>query len=166
MSYIFRRMQKNDVESIWALFQGLKKEKIDMSFAEVNDSEEILDFIDNPAQLTYVAVSEENPHEVLCLVKGRREMTEKKRHAAFLSAATHPEARGGGLVAKLTEFALNEMRNEGVTIARIYVYSDNTASVNAIKKLDFIHAGTVLRHHKDPSTGAYIDDLIYHKILD
>ena len=166
MNCIFRKIQKEDIESIWALFQWLKEEKIDMSFAEVKDREEILDFIDNPAQLTYVAVSEENPHEVLCLVKGRREMTAEKRHSAFLSAATHPKARGTGLVAKLTEYALEEMKKEGVTIARIYVYSNNKSSMSAIKKLDFIHAGTVLRHHKDPFTGAYVDDQIYHKILD
>lgn len=166
MNCIYRKIQKEDIESIWTLFQGLKEEKIDMSFAEVKDIEEILDFIDNPAQLTYVAVSEDQPHEVLCLVKGRREMTSEKRHAAFLSAATHPKVRGIGLVAKLTAYALEEMQKEGITIARIYVYSNNKSSVNAIRKLNFIHAGTVLRHHKDPSTGAYIDDLIFHRILD
>ena len=166
MNYIFRKMQVNDTESIWTLFQGLKAEKIDMSFTKITQKEEILAFVDNPSELTYVAVSEEEPHKILCLVKGRREMTEEKRHAAFLSAATHPNVRGGGLVADLTEFALKEIKDEGVTIARIYVYSNNSASLNAIKKLDFIHAGTVLRHHKDVTTGVYIDDLIFHKILD
>jgi ribosomal protein S18 acetylase RimI-like enzyme len=166
MNYIFRKMQVNDTESIWTLFQGIKVEKIDMSFAEITQKEEILAFVDNPSELTYVAVSEEDPHEVLCIVKGRREMTEEKRHAAFLSAATHPNFRGDGLVAKLTEFALKDMKNEGVNIARIYVYSNNCASINAIKKLNFIHAGTVLKHHKDIITGEYIDDLIFHNILD
>ncbi|MBO1265895.1 GNAT family N-acetyltransferase [Proteiniclasticum sp. SCR006] len=166
MNYIFRRVQMKDRESIWALFQELKEEKIDMSFAEVSHMEEILAYIDNPAELTYVAASLDQPHKVLCLVKGRREMTTEKRHAVFLSAATLKEARGNGLAVKLTEFALAEMKKEGVTIARIYVYSNNSASLHAIGKMDFIHAGTVLRHHKDPSTGAYIDDLIYHKILE
>jgi ribosomal protein S18 acetylase RimI-like enzyme len=165
MHYNFRKIQAADIESVWTLFQGVKAEKIDMSFAEIT-KEEILAFLDNPSELTYVAVLEEDPHQVLCLVKGRREMTDKKRHATFLSAATHPDARGGGLVASLTEFALNEMKTEGVTIARIYVYSNNLASLNAVKKLDFIHAGTVLRHHKDSLTGEYIDDLIFHKVLD
>lgn len=166
MNCLFRRMNAHDLESIWSLFQGIKAEKIEMSFAEITQKEEILAYVDNPSELTYVAVSEEEPHTVLCLVKGRREMTEEKRHAAFLSAATHPQVRGMGLVARLTEFAVQEMKNEGVTIARIYVYSNNMASIKAIKKLDFTHAGTVLRHHKDTSTGKYIDDLIFHKILD
>ncbi|MBV1757187.1 MAG: GNAT family N-acetyltransferase [Dethiosulfatibacter sp.] len=43
-------------------------------------------------------------------------MAVKKRHAAFLSAATHPHFRGDGLVAKLTKFALKEMRDEGVNL--------------------------------------------------
>jgi ribosomal protein S18 acetylase RimI-like enzyme len=166
MNYIFRKMQVDDLESIWSLFQGIKAEKIDMSFAEITQKDEILGFVNNPSELTYVAVSEEDLQEVVCIVKGRREMTDEKRHAAFLSAATHPHFRGEGLLAKLTKFALKEMKDEGVTIARIYVYSNNTASINAIKKLDFIHAGTVLKHHKDLITGEYIDDLIFHKILD
>jgi ribosomal protein S18 acetylase RimI-like enzyme len=166
MCYNFRKIQENDIESVWALFQGIKAEKIDMSFSEITEKEEILALVGNPSELTYVAVLEEDPHKVLCLIKGRREMTDEKRHAVFLSAATHPHARGGGLVAKLTEFALKEMKAEGVMIARIYVYSNNLASVNAVKKLDFIHAGTVLKHHKDMSTGEYVDDLIFHKVLD
>lgn len=58
------------------------------------------------------------------------------------------------------------MKKDGVAIARIYVYSNNTASLNAIKKLDFIHAGTIIRHHRISETGEYVDDLIFHKILD
>ncbi len=93
-------------------------------------------------------------------------MTREKSHAAFLTPQTHPDARGTGLAADLTEFALEAMKQEGVNIARIYVYSNNEASLNAIRKLGFIHAGTVLRHHKDIKTGEYVDDLIFHKLLD
>jgi ribosomal protein S18 acetylase RimI-like enzyme len=132
MNYIFRKMHSDDTDSIWSLFQGIKAEKIDMSFAKITKKEEIQSFVDNPSELTYVAISEDEPHKVLCLVKGRREMTDEKRHAAFLSAATHPHVRGGGLVVKLTDFALKDMKNEGVTIARIYVYSNNNASINAM----------------------------------
>ena len=124
-----------------------------------------MNFIDNPAQLTYVAVTKEEPCRVLCLVRGRREMTSGKAHAAFLTAATHHEVRGMRLAAELTNFALEAMKKEGVNIARIYVYSDNLASLNAVKKLDFVHAGTVLRHHMDKATGEYVDDLIFHKVL-
>lgn len=166
MKYIFRKIQSDDAASLWTLFENIKAEQIDMSFARITQIEEIWAYVDNPCELTYVAVSEEEPDKVLAIVKGRRELAEEKRHAVFLSAATHPQVRGRGLAAKLTDFALNELKNEGVTIARIYVYSNNTSSVHAVKKLDFTLAGTVLRHHKDLVTGEYIDDLIYHKILD
>lgn len=165
MNYYFRSINVTDIDSIWSLVKILKDENVNMSFAEIMNKDEILDFIDSPAQLTYVAVSKENPNQVLCLVKGSRELTSEKSHSVFLSAATHPDARGSSLAAKLTSFALDEMKKEGVTIARIYVYSDNKASLNAVKKLNFIHAGTVLQHHKDLETGEFVDDLIFHKLL-
>lgn len=166
MNYVFRKIQAADAESIHALFQGIREEQIDMSFASISQVEEILAFVDNPCELTYVAVAEDAPHQVLSIVKGRRDPAEEKRHAVFLSAATHPHVRGRGLVARLTDFALNDMKSEGVTIARIYVYSDNRSSIHSIRKLDFAHSGTVLRHHKNLKTGEYVDDLMYHKILD
>jgi ribosomal protein S18 acetylase RimI-like enzyme len=166
MNYNFRRIQSSDIDSVWSLVENLKDEKAEMSFTEIKNKDEILNFVDNPAELTYVAVGEENPNQVLCLVKGRREISEEKSHSVFLSAATHPDARGLGLAPKLTIFALDEMKKEGVNIARIYVYSNNKASLRAVSKLDFVHAGTILRHHKDCETGEYVDDLIFHKILD
>lgn len=166
MNYYLRRIIFNDIDSVWSLIELLKAEGADMSFAEMTNKEELMDFIDNPAQLSYVAVTKGEPSHVLCLVRGRREMTSEKSHAAFLTAATHPNARGFGLAAELTNFALDQMKNEGVNIARIYVYSNNQASLNAIKKLGFVHAGTVLRHHIDKVTGKYVDDLIFHKLLD
>lgn len=165
MEYSFRRINPTDTESIWSLIEILKAENVDMSFAEIESIEEILSFVDNPAELTYVAVTAEDPHRVLCLVKGRRDLSEEKHHAVFLSAATHPDVRGSGLAAKLTEHALVEMKKEGIIIARIYVYSNNKASLNAIRKLGFVHAGTVLKHHKDLNSGEYVDDLIFHKEL-
>lgn len=165
MNYIFRKLRISDAESLMLLFQGIKAEQIDMSFAKIKQIEEILNFVDNPSELTYVAVLKDQPDQVLSVVKGRRELTEEKRHAVFLSAATHPKVRGQGLAAKLTNFALNDMKSQGITIARIYVYSNNKSSINSIKKLDFTLTGTVYRHHKLES-GEYVDDLIYHKILD
>lgn len=166
MNYNFRRIKTTDIESVWSIVEILKNERSNMSFTEIANKEEILDYIDNPADLTYVATNEEKPNQVLSIVKGRRDLSEGRSHAVFLSAATHPHARGCGLAAKLTDFALGEMKKEGVDIARIYVYSDNKSSVNAVRKLDFVHAGSVLRHHKDLDSGEYVDDLIFHKILD
>ena len=166
MNYYFRSINSDDIDSIGSLIELLKAEGAEMSFTELTGKEEIMNFVDNPSQLSYVAVTKEEPSRVLCLVRGRRDMAGEKSHAAFLTAATHPDARGSGLAAELTNFALDQMKNEGVKIARIYVYSNNHASLNAVKKLGFVHAGTVLRHHTDGVTGEYVDDLIFHKILD
>lgn len=166
MNYQLRKISSYDIDSIWSLIEILKAEGVDITFTELTAQEEVLNFVDNPAQLSYVAVTTDEPCRVLCLVRGRREMTDEKSHAVFLTAATHPEARGSGLAAELTNYALDEMKHEGVNIARIYVYSNNEASLKAVKKLGFVHGGTVLRHHKDQCTGEYVDDLIFHKILD
>ncbi|MBE0449724.1 MAG: hypothetical protein IBX70_02640 [Clostridia bacterium] len=57
------------------------------------------------------------------------------------------------------------MKKKGVTIARIYVYSDNKASLHAVEKLGFALGGKVLMHHLNVKSGHYVDDIIFHKIL-
>ncbi len=166
MNYSFRRMTHDDLEGVWTIIEHLKAEGAEVTFTELLAREEAMQWIDNPAHLTYVALDDEHPGIVLALIRGQRELSTEKAHAAFLTAATLPSARGTGLAAELIQFALKEMQQEGVTIVRIYVYSDNDSSVGAVRKLGFIHAGTVLRHHKNLKTGAYVDDLIFHKLLD
>lgn len=166
MDFIYRKMTADDVDSVLEMFRGIKEENIDMSFSNISTREEVLNFVDNPAELTYVVVDSKKPNHVLSLLKGKRNMSKEKQHAVFLTAATHPDVRGEGLVGELVNYGLREMKQEGVNIARIYVYSDNTSSVNAVKKMDFEPAGVVLRHHKNSKTGEYVDDLIFHKILD
>jgi ribosomal protein S18 acetylase RimI-like enzyme len=166
LKYELRKMKSDDIDSIWSLIEILKAEGAEITFTELTTKEELLNFIDNPAQLSYIAVKAYDPSRVLCVVRGRRDMTAEKSHAVFLTAATHPAARGSGLAAELTNYGLDQMKNEGVNIARIYVYSNNQASLNAVKKLGFVLGGTVLRHHKDMCTGEYVDDLIFHKMLD
>lgn len=165
MSYHLRRVKADDIDSIWSLIELLKAEGADISFTDYTAKEELMSLVDNPAQLTYAAVTSEEPFRVLCLVRGRREMSVEKAHAVFLTAATHPEVRRSGLAAELTNFALEQMKAEGVSIARIYVYSDNHASLKVVKKLGFVHSGTVLMHHFDQASGEYVDDLIFHKVL-
>jgi ribosomal protein S18 acetylase RimI-like enzyme len=166
LKYQLRKIKSYDIDCVWSLIEILKAEGAEITFTELTAKEEVLNFVDNPAQLSYVAVTTDEPSRVLGLVRGRRDMTDEKSHAAFLTAAMHPDARGFGLAAELTNYALVEMSKVGVNIARIYVYSNNQASLNAVTKLGFVHGGTVLRHHKDLCTGEYVDDLIYHKVLD
>lgn len=155
MKYQLRRINSYDIDSIRSLIEILKSEGAEITFTELTAKEDVLNFVDNPAQLSYVAVTTDEPSRVLCLVRGRRDMIDEKSHAVFLTAATLPDARGSGLAAELTNYVLDQLKNEGINIARIYVYSNNQASLNAVKKLGFVHGGTVLRHHKDQCTGEY-----------
>lgn len=165
MNFDFRRINATDIDSVWSLIEILKVEKVDMTLTDLVSKTEIMNFVDNPAQLTYVALTKDEPQQVICLVKGWRDLKLEKAHSAFISAATHPDYRGCGLAAKLTNYALGQMKNEGITIARIYIYSNNEASLNAIRKLNFVQSGAVLRHHLDIASGEFVDDLIFHKIL-
>ncbi|MCD4713468.1 MAG: GNAT family N-acetyltransferase [Clostridiales bacterium] len=160
---VYRSLEKEDIPQVWDLFVHLRIEGAEVSFAEIESKEIIKSWVDNPAQLTYVAMDDD--HKLLGVVRGKREMTDEKKHAAFLTAAIHPDARGKGLAAELTNFSLSEMNKRGVTIARIYVYSDNSASLHAIEKLGFTLGGKVLMHHMDLKTGLYVDDIIFHKML-
>lgn len=159
-----KRIEESDLASAWNLIEILKAEGSDITFTDYKSQEELKEWLPDHQHLVYVSTDPET-QEVLAIVRGRRENTDQKRHAVFLTAATHPNARGQGLAGKLTNFALEEMKKLGVNIARIYVYSDNTASLAAVSKLGFTHSGTVLRHHRSKDGEAYVDDLIFHKIL-
>lgn len=160
---VFKSLGKEDIPQVWDLFVHLRTEESEVSFAEVETMEILENWVDNPGHLTYVAMDDD--YKILCVVRGKREMTDEKKHAAFLTAATHPDARGRGIAAELTNFSLSEMKKRGVTIARIYVYSDNKASLHVVEKLGFTLGGKVLMHHMDLKSGLYVDDIIFHKTL-
>lgn len=163
-SYQFRRITKPDVDSTWALIEQLKIEQAEMTFTHLENKGEVADWIDNEAQLVYVALDEHQ--RVVSVVRGKRELMPELAHGVSLTAATHSEIRGHGVVAKLTLWALNEMKEQGVTVARIYVYEDNLSSLKSVEKLGFERTGTVPRLKRNVKTGAYVGDVIFHKFLD
>ncbi len=160
----FTTLSKEHLEGTWELFSLLKNEAAEVSFTELQRIHDLEAWISNDCHLTYIAYESETG-KVLCAVRGRRDPSPEKKHAVFLTAATHPNARGQGIAAKLTEFALKEMKTKGVTLARIYVYSDNVSSLNAVNKLHFIESGRVVHHHLNVKTGAFVDDVIFHRFL-
>ena len=60
---------------------------------------------------------------------------------------------------------MDRLKENGIKIARAYVYSDNTSSVSTLLKCGFTLSGCVHMHHLDERTNQYVDDLIFHKIL-
>lgn len=163
-TYYFTSLTTEDVPQVFAFFQSLKNDQAQVSFSEVEKENVLSAWVNDPANLTYLA-KDSKSHKVLSVIRGKRDLSPQKQHAAFLTAATVKAARGSGIAAKLTQYALGEMKAQGVTIARIYVYSDNRPSLNAVKKLGFEKAGVVKWHHYSESLKDYVDDIIFHKVL-
>lgn len=162
MTIEFRELRNEDIDEVYGLIELLKEEGSEVSFTDIQSKEEIGDWIDSDVNLTYVALE---GSEVIAVVKGRRGNEESKRHSVFLTASTHPRVRGNGVAAMLTNYSLERMKEKGVVIARIYVYSNNKSSLAAVRKLGFTLGGSVLMHHYDSKAGEYVDDIIFHKIL-
>lgn len=158
------RIKDSDLEEAFALIETLRQEGAQITFTDYQSLDEIRHWPYSEEHLVYIA--RDNDSRLLAIVRGKRDNTPEKRHAVFLTAATAAFARGSSIAKSLTEYALDQMKLEGVKIARIYVYSDNHASLKAVSKLGFEKAGVVLAHHLDTTTQCYVDDIIFHKCLD
>ena len=158
----FKTLESADVANVWSFIKSLISESAEVSFTEISGADEIQSWVNSETEMVFLAYESD---QLLGILKGRRESLPEKQHAVFLTAAIQPFARGKHLAKALTEYALGEMKQRGVLIARIYVYSDNIASLNAVKKLDFEQSGIVKMHHKNLETGLYVDDYIFHKLL-
>jgi ribosomal protein S18 acetylase RimI-like enzyme len=162
MDIVYRPMHLSDVDSVWRLIEVLKEENGQVSLAEIPDKDELISWLNNENLLLYIAETES---QVVALLKAARGNEPRTRHAAFLSIVVHPQFRNQGVARELTNTGLEDMKKDGVTIARAYIYSDNLSSINTILKLNFTFAGTVLQHHYNEKSQQYVDDLIFHKIL-
>jgi ribosomal protein S18 acetylase RimI-like enzyme len=157
----FRLFNQDDAASVMRLIEGLKKESADISLVEIESAKDLKNW-NKDNQVAVVAVDH---GEVVAVVKGIIG-NGSKSHSAFLTAAVKPGLRSRGIAAKLTDFLNLELVKHGVKIVRAYIYSDNTASIKTVEKQGFILSGRVLMHHFDESNGIYVDDLIYHKLLE
>lgn len=161
MDIKYRVLLKEDINQIIDFFKELNEERAEVSFSDVVSNKEIDNWIEDSRMYVYVA---ERDGEILGVLRGKR--GEKGReHACFLTAATNMKYRGRKIAQRLTDYSLNELKKEGVKVARAYIYSNNSASVSAILKCGFTSSGCVHMHHYDKNAQRYVDDLIFHKIL-
>lgn len=163
MDVVYRPAHLSDVEKLWELFEVLKIERTGMSFSEVDSRNEIRKWLEAENIFLYIA---EQDDSVLSAFRAVRGTEQNMRHAAVLSIATHPDYRNQGIARELINMGLEDMKKDGVTLARAYIYSDNIPSVSTALKLGFTLSGTVYRHHFNDSLKQYVDDLIFHKLLD
>lgn len=162
MDIVYRPMHLSDVDKVWQLLELLKEEKSQVSLIEIPDIEELREWLENEGLFLYIA---ENDKEILGLLRAVRGKENYKRHSVFLSIAIHPDYRCKGIARELTNTGLEDMKKDGVTIVRAYIYSDNISSINLVLRLGFTFAGSVYMHHYNDDTKQYVDDLIFHKLL-
>jgi len=159
---VYRPMHLSDLESVWSFLEKIKEENSQVSLVEIPDQEELKCWLENESLFLYIA---ECKDQTVGLLRATRGSESYKRHSVILSIAIHPEYRNQGIARELTNTGLEDMKKDGITIARAYIYSDNIASINTILKLGFTFAGNVLMHHYNDKQKQYVDDLIFHKIL-
>lgn len=161
MEVTFRDLLLEDIPQVISFFEELKEENAGVSYVECENSDEIKEWINNPNIYIYAALYGDR---VVGVFKGRTDGG-IKAHSAFLTCAVNGRYRGKNIAKDLTFYGLKRLKENGIKIARAYVYSDNKPSINTILSCGFQFAGNVYMHHYDEVKGLYVDDLIFHKIL-
>lgn len=159
----YRVVNTKDISKIFQLFQELKAEQAQVGFTRINRIEDIQEWIEDDNTALYLAVDIEK-EIVVGVLRGKRGNT-YKHHSAFMTAAVAKDYRGKKIAKELTDYGLKELAQQGVKIARTYVYSNNKASLNTLLSCGFTISGTVHMHHFSEETGQWVDDVIVHKIL-
>lgn len=162
MDIVYRPMHLSDVDEVWRFLETIKEENSQVSLVEIPDKDELKSWLENDCLFLYIAESKD---KVVGLLRATRGSEAGKRHAVTLSIAVHPEYRNQGIAKELTNTGLDDMKQDGIAIARTYIYSDNISSINTVLRLGFTFAGNVLMHHYNDGSKQYVDDLIFHKIL-
>lgn len=133
-----------------------------MSFTAIDTEKKLSDEINDP--LTYLFITSDENEVVTSMLKGARG-ADKKYHSVYIACAVKKKFRNKKLAFQITNYALKEMKKDGVLIARTKIYSWNEASIATIKKCGFEEGGRILMHEYDECLNAFIDDLIFHKVL-
>ncbi|WP_432663953.1 GNAT family N-acetyltransferase [Wukongibacter baidiensis] len=161
MGIRFRKLEEKDVPKVISMFSNLSSERTEVSFAEIASMDEIRAWIKNPDTFVYVAADGDVISAVLRAKRGKG----NKKHSCNLTVAVDYNFRGNSIAKDLTEYALKLLKNEGIKIARAYIYSNNKSSINTILACGFSFTGNVHMHHYDEKESIYVDDLIFHKLL-
>ncbi|MBN2259783.1 MAG: GNAT family N-acetyltransferase [Clostridiales bacterium] len=159
---VYKLFEINDLEIVFNFFQLLKAEGADISFTDVKTMEELENWFEDRNIVIVVAVEED---KLIAVARGKIGEADKS-HSAFLTVAVSPDVRNMGIASHITKTLEKELVNRGVEIVRAYVYSDNEASIRTLQKQGFVYSGKVLMHHYDFENNAYVDDLIFHKLLE
>ena len=163
MEITYRKASLKDLYNILSFCRELKEEKAKMSFCDVDNTSEIQSWIDNSNMYLFIAVDEVN-NIIAGMFLAKRGLN-NKRHSVYISAAVNKQYRNHGVATTITNTSLEEIKKDGVIIARTKIYSWNELSIKTIKKCGFIESGKSFMHEYHEDHGGYVDDLIFHKII-
>lgn len=158
---MFRRAGRKDVKLILDFCLELKEQDAKMSFTDFDSEERVMEQIADPNIVLYLAIEDDVVAAMFRTIRG----TGNKAHSVYVACAVRKAYRKRNLATDLTNFGLEDAKASGVKIARTKIYSWNKASIATILKCGFEEGGRVLMHQYEPSVNAYIDDLIFHKVL-
>lgn len=161
MSATIRELLEKDVPKVLSLFAKLSEEMAEVSFTEIATKEQVLEWLSNPNTFVFVAADDD---VILAVIRARRG-SGGQSHAAHITVAVDYSFRGNKLAQNLTNYCTQELKRNGVKIVRAEIYSNNLPSINTVLGCGFSLAGTVVMHHFDESQQAYVDDLMFHKLL-
>lgn len=161
MSVIIRELEERDVPKVLSLFSKLSEEMAEVSFVDIATHEQVMEWLDNAHTFVYVAADDD---VIMAVIRARRGYGHQE-HSAQITVAVDYNFRGNQLAKDVTHFCVDELKKKGVSIVRAQIYSNNLASINTVLGCGFSFAGTLLMHHYDEKNSAFVDDLIFHKIL-
>ncbi|MCK8059084.1 MULTISPECIES: GNAT family N-acetyltransferase [unclassified Fusibacter] len=157
----FKIARDEDAYKIYDFCKEMIRTDARMSFTDGTSLSVIENWLLDEAVTLYIAVEDDM---VAAMFRAKRG-SGNKSHSAYIACAVHPTFRRRELASKLTLFGLEDQKRKGVVIARTYIYSWNKPSIKTIEKCGFELAGRVSMHEYEKTLNAYIDDLIYHKVL-
>lgn len=162
MNTVYRPMHLSDIDNVWEFLEKLRLHHKDIQSVDVPDKKDLKKWLIDGEIFLYIA---ENGENVLAILKAIRGKDNETRHSAYLSEAIHPDYLNKDIGEKLTFFALEDMKKDGVSIARVNIYSNNIQSITTLLKLGFNISGSIYRHHYNKNKEEYIDEIIFYKLL-
>lgn len=154
--------ETNDATGIFDLFMQLKQDGHEITFADVDNPDEIVDWINNDENLLYVARYNQQVIGVM-----RAKITkDNTSHSCDITIAVSSEYRQQGIAKSLVNYGLSDVKHHGISVIRAKVFSDNKASLNTLLSTGFSVTGSIVKHHFNDKRNVYVDDIILFKELD
>ncbi|SET50668.1 Acetyltransferase (GNAT) family protein [Natronincola peptidivorans] len=164
MNTIYKKLNKDDLHQSLLLFKKLKEEAAEVTYVDIVEKKQVENWLHQPNYYIYVAIIDE---KIVGFFRGVRGLSNES-HGILITIAIDPDYRNRHIAKSLILYSLDDIKKKekNISLARAYVYSNNKASINTMLCCGFTISGSVYQHHFDAKTKTYIDDVIFHKILE